>query len=31
MKNRGLVSWLVQAPGWLLVVYSIYAQGITAF
>jgi hypothetical protein len=31
MKDRGLVFWLVHTPGWLLVVYLIYAQGITAF
>lgn len=30
-KNRGFVYWLLQIPGWLLLIYLIYAQGISAF
>jgi hypothetical protein len=32
MSNRRAGSfWVIQIPGWLLLVYLIYAQGITAF
>jgi hypothetical protein len=31
MAKRGMGFWLVQGPGWLLLVYLIYAQGIPAF
>lgn len=30
-RNRGRSFWGLQIPGWLLLVYLIYAQGITAF
>ncbi len=30
-KQRGLAFWLMQGPGWLLLIYLIVAQGITAF
>jgi hypothetical protein len=30
-KRRGLSFWMLQGPGWLLVIYLIIAQGITAF
>lgn len=30
-KRRGSVFWALQAPGWLLLIYLVYAQGITAF
>lgn len=30
-KRRWPVFWALQVPGWLLLVYLIYAQGITAF
>lgn len=29
--NRDVGFWMVQAPGWLLVAYLIYAQAIPAF
>lgn len=31
MSQRGIGFWLVQGPGWLLVGYLAYAQGIAAF
>jgi len=31
VKRRGLSFWTVQGPGWLLLIYLLYAQGITAF
>ena len=30
-RRRGLGFWALQIPGWLLLVYLIYAQGIPAF
>jgi len=30
-RNRGLGFWALQVPGWLLLIYLIYAQGISAF
>ena len=30
-RKRGFVFWALQVPGWLLLVYLIYAQGISAF
>jgi len=30
-KRRGVAFWALHAPGWLLLIYLIYAQGITAF
>lgn len=29
--KRKLDSWLIQAPGWLLLTYLVYAQAIPAF
>jgi len=29
--KKGLTFWMLQGPGWLLLIYLIYAQGITAF
>ncbi len=31
MTNRRLEYWFLQIPGWLLLVYLIYAQAIPAF
>ena len=31
MARREIGFWMVQAPGWLLAVYLVYAQGIPAF
>jgi hypothetical protein len=31
MNNPGTASWLLRVPGWLLVVYLVYAQAIPAF
>jgi hypothetical protein len=31
MANRGVGFWLLQGPGWLLLVYLVYAQGLPAF
>jgi len=31
MKTRDLSFWTIQAPGWFLLVYLIYAQAIPAF
>jgi hypothetical protein len=31
IKERGLAFWALQAPGWLLLLYLVLAQGITAF
>jgi len=31
MATRGIGFWMVQIPGWLLLVYLIYAQAIAAF
>jgi hypothetical protein len=30
-NKRGFSFWALQIPGWLLLIYLIYAQGITAF
>lgn len=31
MRRRGIGFWALQGPGWLLVLYLAYAQGIPAF
>ncbi len=31
VPERGAVFWGVQIPGWVLLIYLVYAQGITAF
>jgi len=31
IKERGLVFWALQAPGWFLLIYLVIAQGMTAF
>jgi len=31
MARRGIGFWLLQAPGWLLLLYLLYAQAIPAF
>lgn len=28
--DRGAVFWALQGPGWLLLLYLVYAQGVTA-
>ena len=30
LSKRGRTFWLIQVPGWLLVVYLVYAQAISA-
>ena len=30
-KKHGISFWILQLPGWFLLVYLIYAQGIAAF
>jgi len=30
-RKREISFWILQIPGWLLLIYLIYAQGITAF
>ncbi len=30
MQVRGIGFWVLQGPGWLLLVYLVYAQGIAA-
>jgi len=30
-KQRGIAFWALQGPGWLLLIWLIYAQGISAF
>lgn len=30
-RKRGIAFWALQGPGWLLLAYLIYAQGIAAF
>ena len=30
MARRGTGFWLLQGPGWLLLLYLVYAQGIPA-
>lgn len=30
-KKRSITFWMIQIPGWLLLVYLILAQGVTAF
>ena len=30
-RERGIAFWALQGPGWLLLSYLIYAQGIPAF
>ena len=29
-RKRGLFFWTLQGPGWLLLIYLVYAQGISA-
>ncbi len=31
MRKHGFAFWALQGPGWLLLIYLIYAQGISAF
>ena len=31
LKKRGLSFWAIQGPGWLLLIYLVYAQGLSAF
>ena len=31
MKNRNIGFWVIQGPGWLLLLYLVYAQAISAF
>ena len=31
MSGRGIGFWMLQGPGWLLLLYLLYAQGIPAF
>ena len=31
LKNKPVVFWLIQGPGWLLFAYLVYAQAIPAF
>ena len=31
MEERGFTFWALQGPGWLLLIWLIYAQGISAF
>ena len=31
MKTRGISFWLLHGPGWLLLLYLVYAQAIPAF
>jgi hypothetical protein len=31
IKNHSSSFWGLQIPGWILLIYLIYAQGITAF
>ena len=31
MIKRDITSWLIQGPGWLLLLYLVYAQAIPAF
>jgi hypothetical protein len=31
MVRRGIGFWVLQGPGWLLLLYLVYAQGIPAF
>ncbi len=30
-RSRGVSFWALQLPGWHLLIYLVYAQGITAF
>jgi hypothetical protein len=30
-RKRGFAFWALQVPGWLLLIYLVYAQGISAF
>jgi hypothetical protein len=30
-RKHGFAFWALQGPGWLLLIYLIYAQGISAF
>ena len=30
-KERGFYFWALQGPGWILLIWLIYAQGISAF
>ncbi len=30
-RKRGLAFWALQVPGWFLLIYLIYAQGISSF
>ena len=31
VRKHGTAFWALQGPGWLLLIYLIYAQGISAF
>ena len=31
LQKKGVAFWVLQIPGWFLLIYLIYAQGITAF
>ena len=31
IKNRNIGFWVIQGPGWLLLLYRVYAQAISAF
>lgn len=31
MKHRGIGFWALQGPGWLLLLYLVYAQALPAF
>lgn len=31
MRRRGFAFWALQGPGWLMLLYLVYAQGIPAF
>jgi len=31
MQKRGIGFWVIQGPGWLLLLYLLYAQAIPAF
>lgn len=31
MPRKGIAFWMLQGPGWLLLLYLVYAQGIPAF
>ncbi|MDH3976299.1 MAG: hypothetical protein OEV42_18695 [Deltaproteobacteria bacterium] len=31
LKRKGLAFWVLQGPGWLLLIYLVIAQGMAAF